>query len=166
MSSIVTLAKNMKTIRNAVFETNSSSSHSLTINSHGVLNQTIPLDFKGNVVINAKDGEYEFGWQNDEYYDVNSKLNYAYIQATDVGRQDWLDMLNEVIKEHTGANNVYWNFEEYSKYSYKNERIGYIDHQSSSIEGENTEIFDNKDNLKWFLFDSKSYIKTGNDNDY
>lgn len=153
----------MKTIRNSVFETNSSSSHSLTINS-GVLDQTYPLDNNGNVVINNGSGETEFGWQQEEYRDVGSKLIYAYIQADDVKRNNWLQMLDKVVLEYTGGGRIFWNLQEYNKYSGKLERCGYIDHQSSSCEGSNTQMFDSEENLKNFLFSSKSYITTDNDN--
>ena len=41
---------------------------------------------------------------------------------------------------------------------------GYIDHQSSASEGENTEIFESEDTLKHFLFGKGSCIVLDNDN--
>jgi hypothetical protein len=41
----------------------------------------------------------------------------------------------------------------------------YIDHGSSASEGENTEIFDNDEQLKSFIFNPDSYIQNQNDNE-
>ena len=67
----------MKTIRNNVFETNSSSTHSLIIKR----NMTKEYDYK---VVMSKRGEVllyylqniNFGWGPAQYNDCNTKLNY------------------------------------------------------------------------------------------
>lgn len=67
-------------------------------------------------------------------------------------RNDWYDMLIDVLKENTGLKEITFDVE------------GYIDHQSSAAEDRNTEIFDDKETLAQFLFDGDSYIHLDNDN--
>ena len=75
-------------------------------------------------------------------------------------------MIERVIKEHTGASIVEHGFcvkrNSTGEYIYVDN--GYIDRQSCATEGENTEIFDDDDTLKRFLFADSSYIHTDNDN--
>lgn len=77
-------------------------------------------------------------------------------------------MIERVIKEYTGANVVEHGFI-FKSYDYNGSEIsyvdnGYIDHQSCATEGENTEIFNDDDTLRRFLFADDSYIHTDNDN--
>ena len=142
-------------IRNG-FVSNSSSS-SFIIISDGEL---IPFDSKDQIWNSFSDGETEFGWQFDTYSDVDSKVNFAFLQALEVNNEEWLKMLEEVIKEHTGASSVEHGFEIENGFS----RNGYIDHQSSSYEGANIEMFKSKEKLKQFLFCDDSCIENSNDN--
>ena len=63
----------MKAIRNSVFETNSSSSHSITIGKQGILSPfCIPINDDGYVV-----GEFgEFGWGYEKLKSQSEKLSY------------------------------------------------------------------------------------------
>ena len=94
--------------------------------------------------------------------DVFSRLNFAYIQARYVKREQpkYMKMLVRVLKESLGVKKVYWNEKEDE---YEN---GYIDHQSAYVEGQNMEMFASEEELKKFLFSEESYIQTGNDNTY
>uniref|UniRef100_A0A6M3LIN8 Uncharacterized protein n=1 Tax=viral metagenome TaxID=1070528 RepID=A0A6M3LIN8_9ZZZZ len=114
-------------------------------------------------------GETEFGWQQDIYYDFYSKLNFAYLQT--MGRlcgkiihQDWFDMLKKVVGENTNVKEIVWNITDNWKDEEGEGYYGYIDHQSAACEGQNTEIFDNEEQLKLFLFGDGSFIQTDNDN--
>lgn len=143
----------MKNIRHNIFETNSSSTHSISIaeDSDGILDTIIP-DEDGNIVLNGG----EFGWSWDAINDSLTKLNYCAIDQ--VGAiNNKLDLLKQVVCDHTGAKDVIINFStdyQYPKYSY-------IDHQSV---GTSLSAFDSAESLKQFIFNPKSYLFTGNDN--
>lgn len=101
-------------------------------------------------------GEYEFGWQEERYDDFYSKLNFCVLQCQAVWNtkgEEWFKMLQDVVKEKLNID-----------LKITNGVSGYIDHQSSAVEGSNTEMFDNKEDLKQFLFSSGSYIQNDNDN--
>ena len=136
----------MKNIRFNVFETNSSSSHSISIsntrvislnNSCEILETIIPDD---NGVVYLEGGE--FGWENLNYHDALSKANYCLIDS--IGNQNKLEMLISVIKEVTGAKEV--NIDNVN---------GYIDHQS---EGTSNKAFSSKETLKNFIFNRDSIL--------
>lgn len=141
-------------IRNG-YVSNSSSSSFIVISDNGKL--CFPK--KQDVYYLGEDGEYEFGWQIEDYFDMDSKINFAYIQAsTDQG---WLKMLEDVLYEYVG----------YSitptitkKWDHPKLKHACIDHQSSASEGENTEMFESKEKLIAFLFNPDSYIHNDNDN--
>lgn len=135
----------MKNIRTNVFETNSSSSHSISISDGDELRDTILPDENG--VIHLRGGE--FGWEWETYNSAESKANYCAIDCQN--DLNMIKMLVEVIKEHTGARDVLFEFGKYS----------YIDHQS---QGTSYDAFRSKEELRRFLFDRNSYIETGNDN--
>lgn len=63
-------------------------------------------------------------------------------------------MIVEVIKENSEVEVVEYALDEDS----------YIDHQSAAYEGENEEIFENKQKMKDFIFGRGSYIQLDNDN--
>ena len=80
----------MRTIRKFVFETNSSSAHSLTFATKGSgakYNNSKILDWKGE----------EYGWEREEYHSPQAKFSY-YLVAL----QDWLSMKQkqEYAKRH------------------------------------------------------------------
>ncbi len=90
-------------IRKQVFETNSSSSHTLTIAKRGgKINQTIkPVDG----VVKIMTGEY--GWEFESYYTANEKASYvatAIVNAfTEDRKQELLKRFIRVMKEVTNA---------------------------------------------------------------
>jgi hypothetical protein len=162
------------------FVSNSSSSSFIVIEQ---LTGPILMDrrcvFDGNqLVVDRHTGEYEFGWNREKYYDFGSKLIFAYFQAEYVLNnpyhdnkksinkgKEMLEMLEKVLKEVLDIKEIVWNVT--TKWGEEAEGLdqGYIDHQSASYEGQNIEMFENEQTLKSFLFNSKSYIQTGNDND-
>lgn len=136
----------MKKIRKGVFETNSSSTHSICITKNDV------LDEKRNW-ISFQTGE--FGWECDTLTTLSEKASYLY---TAILYNEKLDLLDKV-KEILDTNNIEYEFEEANdRYSY------YIDHSSMLNEFLN-DICNNEDKLMRFLFSSESFILTGNDND-
>lgn len=141
----------MKNIRQNVFETNSSSTHSVSINANtdGIYDTIIPLD---NGVITLIGGE--FGWEWRQINDTLTKANYAAVYARD--DEKLTNMLTNVIKDHTGAKEVIYDLDEYS----------YIDHQSDKHEGgECGYAFATNQSLKDFIFSPNSWLFTGNDNE-
>ena len=153
--------KNMKKklIRNGVFETNSSSCHSISIdkNNKNFTASSLYVDEDGCVTLTGG----EFGWGQEEYFDALTKANYC---AQDIYRYDWssdsysLDeykknMLIDVIKEQTGCTDVLFDIQSL--------KDGYIDHESH---GTSYEAFQNKEILRNFIFNRNSYLETDNDN--
>lgn len=148
----------MKLVRHGVFETNSSSCHSLSIGSTGVY-QGITPDHNNLIVI----GNYnEFGWSQEYYCDPEDRLAYAYIYAMDwsgENKERYMNTLQNVVCGHTGASAVTHN-DSGKEWSYD---YGYIDHQSVE-DGDLDYIFEDENLLKSFIFDKDSWIQTDNDN--
>lgn len=144
----------MKVQRKAVFETNSSSSHSVTIADSGELLDTLKVDTNGTVHLET--GEY--GWEVEDYYHPFDRASYAATFAANSSSEQYIQMLYDVIKEHTCCRNVIIN----GKKDARNEiDYGYIDHQSWD---EAARIFESKESLKNFLFNPRSSFRTDNDN--
>lgn len=148
----------MMKIRNG-FVSNSSSSSFVVVDAHrGFINTPNSLCQDSFVVGNT--GATEFGWGQDVLYDCESRINFAYLQTIEGKNEKWLQMLEEVIKENSNVKDIEYNI----SLDYNGENWGYIDHQSSACEGENTEIFDSKEYLKEFIFGKDSKIVLDNDN--
>lgn len=151
--------------RMSVFETNSSSSHSLsisTLNAKSIF-QVPTIGKDGYIHISLKDKE--FGWGYEEHNDFEHKLAYLLVYARSrSNRQKLLDKIEEVIKLITRSKGLqivgmdppsdeYWNW-------------GYIDHQSYDVADE---IFKGtpsqvKLRLIEYLFLPESYLIIDNDN--
>ena len=153
-------------IRYNVFETNSSSTHAVSI-------------FKGtnySIPENIEIHPGEFGWGYDTFHDPESKLSYLYTwilgkcytyKYNEVTNKvdsivDW-DKLTEYQRRikskllEAGVKNV--TFEKNDGY-FEN---GYIDHSEQLMDTHLETILE-----KYFLdfvFNKRSYIETGNDND-
>ena len=147
------------------FVANSSSSSFVVIDYKKLCYLELPKTF----VVDGRSGELQFGWQFKVYRDFWSKLNFCYMQISEaIARrkyvpnfcpqaEQWLEMLERVIKENTGVREIMW--------SITNDIYAYIDHASSVVEGANIEMFASEKDLTAFLFSPDSYIKTGNDTD-
>lgn len=130
-----------------IFETNSSSSHSISFNpwkSGKDGNNFIP-DENGNVYVTGAD----FGWEWASYNDSVTKANY-YLERYKA-EPDRVELLKKVIEDYTGFNVII------------NENTdGYIDHQSFDT----LELPANDpEALKDWLFNPDNWLYTGNDND-
>jgi hypothetical protein len=132
-------------IRHGVYETNSSSSHSVSIglqeNKEFLLDTLYP-DQDG--IITIEGGEY--GWDWFKHNDAATKASYAAQQFR--YDDEKLQILKEVIMEQTGAEDVV--FEDLEN--------GYIDHDSSGI------IDSSSTTLHDFIFNKNSWLFGGNDN--
>lgn len=172
------------------FVSNSSSSSFIVFNNGPLV---IPDAYQGQpLVVDENFGHTRFGWEWEDYYDFGSKVIFAYLQARYVAEThpEWQTMLEKVLKETLRITNIEWLVRDAGSDTHirgKAEKIegeawagfydrlrnegfldldnAYIDHQSASHEGQNTEIFENEERLKNFLFDDKTYIRGGNDND-
>lgn len=133
-------------IRKQIFETNSSSSHSITICNdikNYVLDYIDPDD-DGSITLTG--GEY--GWQWDYFNDAREKANYC--AQTFHNHEAELQLLTEVLIEQTGADQIIFDL------------YGYVDHDSDGVA---FEAAINKETLKNFIFNKNSYLYLGNDND-
>ena len=146
-------------IRNGVFETNSSSSHTVCVSRGAKVYDTIAPDIHGVVTIEPG----EFGWEREVYYDPQTKASYAMAFAGDAkNSQELLAMLEKVIKDHTMCNTVVLKAE---KDWQGLDSYGDIDHQSGPHEGGDCwKAFESEQALKDFLFGPDSYVETDNDN--
>ena len=132
-----------KIIRHCCWETNSSSSHSLSLAKYEqeFVMDTIYPDQDGVITVFGQ----EFGWAWEKFNDAMTKL--AYVMQDQPSKHD---EIIEVVKEQTGALEVIFD-----------ENGGYIDHESY---GTAHEVCYSKDSIKNFVFNKNSWLFTGNDN--
>lgn len=130
-------------IRHFVFETNSSSSHSISIPDTMELLDTLHPDENGEIRL----GSGEYGWGYEEYNDAYNKADYAAVYAN--GNEEHMSMLRGVIRMHTGAKEIVFLGD------------GYIDHQSSDT---CDEAFSSPTRLMNFIFNPKAELIIDNDN--
>ena len=134
----------MRQVRNGVFETNSSSTHSFCISKEPVKDENIPN------YLNIRTNE-EFGWRTDCYNSPEEKAAYLCTVMEDceldAEKEEFLNRLKN---------------EFHIKVSYKSKN-GYVDHSGEAVALVH-ELLSNTDKLKRFLFNPKSCIYTGNDN--
>jgi len=147
----------MKNIRKSVFETNSSSTHSISIakdNKDGIYDTITPTD-DGYIVLTGG----EFGWEWKKYTDPLTKANYCAVDSFNISKR--MKMLFEVLKEHTGAKRVIIDFNNSIFDDSNRFDHSYVDHQSH---GTSSKAFKSKKTLKEFIFNPNSILMTGNDN--
>lgn len=135
-------------IRHAVFETNSSSAHSISIpRHHKELLDTIYPDENGVIELCGND----YGWGHQTYNDAYDKACYLATYFTNYDSSAPNDVFIDVLKEHTGAREIKFNVSDYA----------YIDHQSVA------EHFNYSDPalMKQYLFNPRAILYIDNDND-
>ena len=132
----------MKKVRKGIFETNSSSSHSLSI---GVL-----LEGDADVDESNDDkivlGNGKFGWEWEDYDSWLDKADYLALLMGNYNFGDINNLLNAIHRKYPNATIIISN-------------NGYIDHGSDYWE----EWMNNEDDIFTFLFGNGG-ISTGNDN--
>ena len=132
----------MRQIRNGVFETNSSSTHSICIQKKPAMASEVHFTF----------GEY--GWEERTVYDTAS-----YLYTLIMGYHDAEEKLAR-LKEILDAHDIKYTFEEKRSGWFEN---GYVDHDGNArsfVEA----VLSNEDLLFRYLFGFDSCIHTGNDN--
>lgn len=148
-------------IRRCVFETNSSSSHTLTI-AGGALDiaDVLPGRYRGDdEVVRIYDGY--FGWGPASYNDAATKAAYCYTYAKllkQYGRNstgtERIAMLRRVVQETTGRMVEFVDTGDFD-----------IDHQSIEGKGGHGEkIFESDDAMRQFIFNRRSELVIDNDN--
>lgn len=156
--------------RYGVFETNSSSTHSLTLSptmENMVKSPVSDYEIKnGFVEIRPSD----YGWEVESYSNIHDKASYLYVDAmtgedsSNVDPNDdfyrnrnfKLKMIVDAFKEYTGLD------VKFKTSSDKYNPFGYIDHQSHGL---CNEVFEEGTNgVIRFIFSENSYFQTDNDN--
>lgn len=146
-------------IRRNVFETNSSSTHSISISmdSEGLVDNTLIPNDEGIVILES----IEFGWEQRTYTQASVKASYMWIYVRDWcgdRTDEFFDILKNLIKEQTGCEDVIMDDDD----------EGYIDHQSVEDNDYHYLFEDADDNynlLRNFIFNKYSVLETDNDND-
>jgi hypothetical protein len=142
----------MRVSRRSVFETNSSSTHSITIVPGTCAPGSITVE---NGVCKIHTGE--FGWEECSYYDAPTKAAYCLTDAKQTENAEHLEMLRAVVGEATGAETVEFVPSTCCDYH----KWGYIDHQSDGVCGP---AWESPEALRNFIFNPQSELQTDNDN--
>lgn len=139
-------------VREGFFETNSSSSHSITMGAGEIDYCRI----MAGTPIAIIDGRLEFGWEQDEYNDSPTKAAYAWIYIRDWAEGEkqvkFKELFEDVVKSQLGVDEIQYI-----------DGYGYIDHQSAE-EGLLDWLFDDADVLRNFIFNRNTWLETDNDN--
>lgn len=143
----------MKTIRNNTFETNSSSTHSITVsNTH---------DWNYNLPITVTPEWYgEFGWEWETWSSIEEKIAYMIrcLVSYDYTKKTLQDKVKP-IQERLRNLGIYFDLPTYEEWE-----DGYVDHEDW-YQAEMEEIYNDDDTLLRFLLSNNSYIEGGNDNE-
>ena len=137
----------MVKIRKGIFETNSSSTHSLSIGSLQPGNEKVDENYDCSITL----GDGEYGWEQNDYYSWLDKADYITLLLRNYGDNSGegnLDILSKVI--HKKYPNVEINYDV----------TGYIDHGSEYYEAW---MSTDEDKLFTFLFGDGTF-STDNDN--
>lgn len=134
----------MKVIRQKVFETNSSSTHSICISKEDVKNFPACIHF----------GFGEYGWENDV---VDDTASYLYTAIVELDKYDYIDKIKSILDKH----NIKYSFAKKQEGGFWEEGcIDHVDELTEFVE----DICNNENKLLRYLF-GDSMIYTGNDND-
>jgi hypothetical protein len=141
-----------KKIRQGVFETNSSSTHSICIakDVQPELPKSLHFEFG------------EFGWEVDTLDSVHQKASYLYTGLHDNERKEDIEKMMTTLRakgiEVTKEDALYAEGEKWARNG------GYVDH-SNELNGFLDAVLADEKALINFLFSPLSFILTGNDND-
>lgn len=144
-----------KQIRNNVFETNSSSVHSISISGKGLRKNKMKIYPDGKIHVELN----EFGKDLNFYSTQKMKLSYLCtlcwyengMTVDDIEDCYHFQCLEEMIREYTGADGIL----------ITSEKKAGIDHQSVPEWGGNDVVnLNDKDDMKQFVFNSYISLKT------
>lgn len=139
--------------RNKVFETNSSSTHCITVSDRNNGKYDLPITVK-------PDWYGEFGWQWETWSSIEEKLAYMIrcLIAYDYTEETLQDKIKP-IQERLHSLGIDFELPTYNEWL-----NGYVDHEDWYQE-EIEEIYKDDDTLLTFLLSDSSYIEGGNDNE-
>lgn len=137
----------MKKTRQGVFETNSSSTHSICVA------QDLELKLPGSIHFEFG----EFGWEHSTLDTISDRASYLYTGMYGNSKQAEFAELVKLIE----SKGVTVTMEEVGGSYWEN---GYVDHAGDLGDFIDT-VIENEDTLMNFLFSDLSFIRTGNDND-
>ena len=146
----------MKTVRQHLFETNSSSIHSITIGNNGE-------DFKSNLPEKVVFGGGEFGWEHEIYDNVQDKANYLRVSLSYTDNPEELQSKITKILEKWGVESE-WIQEDEKDSMYIDGVYSYVDHGYENRDLVET-LANNEELLMNYLFSEASTVETGNDNE-
>ena len=155
-------------IRKGVFETNSSSTHSITFSGKELEENKMEIDYDG--YIHAKFGE--FGWEVRSYYDQETKLSYLLTMAMHLNdfyiwcgsteknereieefmKTEDFERISNAVGEYAHCNGIIIDYGE-----------GYIDHQSREYGCLDEFLYDCGTDIINFVF-GDAIVNTDNDN--
>lgn len=163
----------MKSIRRSVFETNSSSTHSVSISKGDLIKPNIAnLD-----ELNVSFGEY--GWEYEEYCYWENKLSYLLTMVLETeaygietSKDTWIEEFKELDGYKLLDETIYSVLEAHISLEHYRERdekykcdLGYIDHQSCEDYGSLSGFLEyNGISAYDFIFNDGVYVITDNDN--
>lgn len=151
----------MKTqIRKNVFETNSSSTHSICITQSDSI-----IKFPDCVYFNTGN----FGWEYKILDSVNEKASYLYTAIMCLKKSYYYDNKTDKELESESKDRINFIKNALKKYNVESKfelcsKDYYIDHAIEAKEFINA-VCSNEERLIKYLFSDKSFILTGNDND-
>ena len=142
----------MKKVRNGMFETNSSSTHTIIITDRNCEPGTL-VDFKIG----------EFAWEIDKLNTIDEKASYLYTLACECyGHDVYQDLYERLIKYGVKCEcSRPAVFTMYEGENYLDN--GYVDHAYCGLDFVNA-IFHSERRLIRYLFSDESFVVTGNDN--
>ena len=153
----------MKQIRNGVFETNSSSTHSICIAKDAKLSIPKSLNFSFG----------EFGWEHRTLQSTLQKASYLYTGLIDNDREEDFKKILKILSK-VGINvtteqpifktNTYIDLDGKKSEYTTGINTGYVDHSNELDEFQNA-VCEDENKLMNYLFSDLSFILTGNDND-
>ena len=135
----------MRQVRQNVFETNSSSTHSICVTKNNI------LDNKVDEIYFRLD---EFGWEYSILSTVDEKAAYLYTGL--MSNEDY--SLLDNVKKILDRNKIEYDFQD------KDSTYYYVDHSYELCDFLN-DVCNDEDKLMRYLFSSESFVITANDND-
>jgi len=153
-------------IRGAVFETNSSSSHSVTVSGEEVTDFGLSQDeLREGVIRIRQDDGFHWGWQR--FHDTHSKIAYLLLQVAggyiEDAEQD-VDLVPSLVEKSERARELVELVKEATGCRVEFYVDGWVSIDSRSRDM-GLDLFNDPWLMRQFLFAKDSYIQTGNDNE-
>lgn len=133
-------------IRNGLFETNSSSVHTIVIGNNGE-------DFYKELPENLNFRFDDFGWEIDVFTSTEKKASYLYTAIVYCGKQEYLDIIKSKLEK--------WGVQ--CMFEKNDEDYYYIDH-GNELKAWLDSVCNKEEYLLNYLFSEGSFVATGNDN--